>query len=97
MRVLNLKALAQLLRPKLAWTKYPLSSGTDRQTDGRTSSTLYPLVFTGDNKPSVRSQTPPDALNLRIFDPVSFILIETLNNLFLALQSAKIMSKYLGN
>ena len=48
-----MKALAQLLYPKLAWTKYPILSGTDRRTDGRTdrrtSSTPYPLVFTGDN------------------------------------------------
>ena len=36
MRVQNLKALVQLLHPKLAWTKYPISSGTDRQTDRRT-------------------------------------------------------------
>ena len=48
-RVLNIKALAQLLHTQLACTKYPISSGTDRRTDRRTSSTLYPLVFTGDN------------------------------------------------
>ena len=31
-----MKALAQHLHTKLAWTKYPISSGTDRQTDRRT-------------------------------------------------------------
>ena len=36
MRVQNVKDLAQLLHTKLAWTKYPISSGTDRRTDGRT-------------------------------------------------------------
>ena len=36
MRVQNLKALAQLLHTKLAWTKYPTSNGTDRRTDGQT-------------------------------------------------------------
>ena len=49
-RVSNLKVLAQFLYAKLACIKYPISSGTDRQTDRRTSSTLYPLVFTGDNQ-----------------------------------------------
>ena len=50
--VYNFKALAQPLHTQLSCTKYPISSGTDGQTDGqtdrRTSTTLYPLVFTGD-------------------------------------------------
>ena len=33
--VYKISNLSQLLHTQLAWTKYPISSGTDRQTDGQ--------------------------------------------------------------
>ena len=50
-RVLNLKALAQLLHTQLACTNYPMSRGdgrtdgrTDRQTDGQTDRQAQPHI-----------------------------------------------------